>query len=279
MGVQDGGGKRPSPHAHIAAHTAAHAHCTPLLVVSPTSPTAKPSHLPMPVTRYVNREPVPLVNCTSWLHTRGDVTPTHTPTPSHPPGFRGSKIPVRSSRSVNEKHLRGGGITSRFCRSKSLNLLADEDDLSLTSPPRGRHHHSPLSSPGSPRHLSPSLRHLRNSQEEDRSRCYSDYSLSGTPKLQRPYRLCRRKSSPSSCRRSCQSPSSLSCCSWQFSSSSSCSRRQSVASPLTCRRRHSSGSSQGGHEPYQTPQYFTFHLTLRSPATSPSGARARSSLR
>ncbi|XP_042882244.1 uncharacterized protein LOC122259495 [Penaeus japonicus] len=265
-----------SSHAHHHAHST-YAHSPPLLVVSPTSPSKDSAHLPEIVAREPQRKrhvAAPVTNCTSWLHTEGEsdssqrvstsLASASSSSPSAAPlrqGFKGSRIPVRSARRAGQRRSTGGeGAPPRYFRSRSLTKLSLEEEAmtrafrlgSSRSPPSSpRSPHSPHS-PASP---SPSPRGERKKKDErsgggggggggHRRAPRNGISPPGTPL------------SPPHCSRHAQ-------------------HAHAPASPHALRRHRHASPPRLEHEPYETPQYFTFHLTLRSPARAASQGRAR----
>ncbi|XP_064108858.1 uncharacterized protein LOC135217099 isoform X2 [Macrobrachium nipponense] len=246
----------------------------PLLVVSPTSPVGTPSRLPVVVPRQISKQVAPVINCTSWLNSeevKNTTVDQHVSsgqpslsrkedlqilTTSQKPGFRGSKIPVRSARGSNNHGLI---VYPTPCasRSKSLTNLTT-DDFSSTSADF-RYQQFDTSSQKSFQHrASPSFignagsssSHHQIQAPKPRSQGFPAPASTSRPQL--------RQLSTSS--------SNLSLSSLQSPPSPSSVYR---FSPRVVRR-SCEEPPKASHEPYETPQYFTFHLTLRSPAKSPS---------
>ncbi|XP_037799519.1 uncharacterized protein LOC119594559 [Penaeus monodon] len=260
-------------HHHLAHSTLTpnhhYAHSPPLLVVSPTSPRKSPAHLPELVTREPHKKrhvAAPVTNCTSWLHPEGEpdssqrastsLTSASAPSPSPVSlrqGFRGSRIPVRSARRAGLRRSEDEeGAPARYLRSRSLTKLPLEEAAmtrtfrlgSSRSPPPSPH------SPHSPSPSSPSPRGDRKKKDERGSRRAAKNGISSpcTPL------------SPPHCSRHAQ-------------------HAHAPVSPHALRRHRHASPPRLEHEPYETPQYFTFHLTLRSPARATNPGRARNGAR
>ncbi|XP_068201939.1 uncharacterized protein [Palaemon carinicauda] len=239
----------------------------PLLVVSPTSPVAAPSRLPVVVPRRSSKQVAPVIHCTSWLHSEEEKRASVVQHASHAYpslsskeeedlqllpssqklGFRGSKIPVRSAKGISN-HSLVVYPTPRASRSKSLTSLLIDDFPSTSSD--FRHQQSDTASKKSiqGRCPTPSPGGLNYQSQVTKSK----------PLPTSPYHPHLRQLSTSSSNlslSSLQSPSSLSSV---YPFSPRVSRRSCEEPP------------KAFHEPYETSQYFTFHLTLRNPAKSPS---------
>ncbi|XP_066954622.1 uncharacterized protein [Macrobrachium rosenbergii] len=247
----------------------------PLLVVSPTSPVGTPSRLPVVVPRQISKQVAPVINCTSWLNSEEAKSTTveqhvfsaqpslprkeedlQLLTTSQKPGFRGSKIPVRSARGSNNHGL---VVYPTPCasRSKSLTNLTTDDFSSSSAD--FRYQQFDTSSQKSFQHrASPSLTGGTGSISSHRQNQATKPRPQGFPAPTSPSRPQLRQLSTSS--------SNLSLSSLQSPPSPSSVYR---FSPRVVRR-SCEEPLKASHEPYETPQYFTFHLTLRSPAKSPS---------
>ncbi|KAK4302437.1 hypothetical protein Pmani_025476 [Petrolisthes manimaculis] len=275
------------PHNHIPLTTNTNTINTPhnhIPLLTNTTPTSPHNHIPLLTNITINtphnhiphltntttttpHNPIPLLPQPP-LHTTPSLTsPSPTP-PLHLQGFRGSKIPVRC---VNKASCVGGGggggggglrpeIPVGMSRSQSLRKLSDPD------PSYHHHHHQQHHRHHHPQPQAPQKPHSRSlfSSPEPfplvvhhaRNKLHSP----GCHNKVHQHHHHQRKTKPSR-GTTCSSPSFLSSSpSFLSSSPSFLSSSSSSSSSSSCPRLDCTEEA----DPYQTPAYFTFHLTLRS---------------
>ncbi|XP_071516753.1 uncharacterized protein [Panulirus ornatus] len=244
MGMRDDKGQNVSSRAHESySASQADTHITPLLIVSPTSPICKPSYLPTAVTRPCSRRSTPDITCSPGLCPNGRNDPAH----------GDDNTPVHRPTNSRCAALRRSRIPVRSARKANDTCLGSDmtSHVGRSQSLSKLTDEDPAEQPG-------------RSQQLSRPAASSPSTTPRKPKFQQH---CRGQYSSSPCRSTCQASSPR----------PPPPHRHSFSGTLPVYRDSRHSPCIAGHEVYQMPQYFTWHLTLRSPSNSPLGSNRKTS--